>query len=149
MQRGYFFRGTTKHRLVSMEEEQEMVARLQRDAANDVILENYSYLVGCINAILILPYLVESGLVNQDFRQRLEGERTDTDKMMALLRELTRSPMEGWFKEFIGALSKISQYNTVVGNLLKGALCRPAMQIPVVQCFRKGMREGGHFFLFY
>lgn len=107
-----------------MEEEQETVARLQRDAADDVILQNYSYLVGCVNAILIFPYLVESRMVNQDFRQHLEGERTDKDKMMVLLRELTRSPMDDWFKEFIGALSKISQYKPVVRNLLKGVLCK-------------------------
>ena len=105
-----------------MEEEQELIVRLQRDAANEVICQNYAYLVGCVNAVLILPYLVSSKLVDQDFCQRLEGERTDKDKMMALLRELTRNPMECWFKEFIGALSKISQYRIVVDHLLKGAL---------------------------
>ena len=87
----------------------------------NVILQNYSYLVGCVNAVLIFPYLVQSGLVNQDFRQYLEAERTDKDRMMTLLRELTKSPMDSWFKDFIGALSKISQYNPVVDNLLKGA----------------------------
>ena len=40
--------------------------------------------------------------------------------MMAVLRELLRSPMEGWFKYFIGALSKFPQYQIVVDTLLTG-----------------------------
>lgn len=105
-----------------MEEECEMVSRLQRGVANDVIIKNYHYIVGCVNAILIFPYLVSSRMVQHDFRQYLDGERTDKDKMMALLRELTRSPQETWFKEFIGALSRFPQYETVVDHLLKGAI---------------------------
>ena len=103
-----------------MEEEQERVSHLQRGVANDVIIQNYDYIVGCVNAILIFPYLVSSRVVAQDFRQYLDGERTDKDKMMALLRELNRSPQETCFKEFIGALSKIPQYKTIVDHLLKG-----------------------------
>ena len=105
-----------------MEEEQERVSHLQRGVANDVIIQNYDYIVGCVKAILIFPYLVSSRVVLQDFHQYLDGERTDKDKMMALLRELTRSPEETWFKEFIGALSKIPQYKPIVDHLLKGVM---------------------------
>ena len=38
---------------------------------------------------------------------------------MALLLELTRNPEETWFKEFIGALSKIPHYSTMVNHILK------------------------------
>ena len=68
--------------------------RLQRAVSNDIIINNYHYIVGCVNTILIFPYLVSSRVVQQDFRQYLDGERTDKDKMMALLRELTRCPLE-------------------------------------------------------
>ena len=87
------------------DEEQERIARLQRGVANDVIILNYDYIVGRVNTILIFPYLVSSRVVQQEFRQYLDGERTDKGKMMALLLELTRSPEETWFKKFIGALS--------------------------------------------
>ena len=102
-----------------MEEERDVVSRLQRGAANDVIVLNYNYIVGCVNTILIFPYLVSSRVVQQEFRQYLDGERMDKGKMMALLLELTGSPEETWFKEFIGALSKIPHYKTMVDHLLK------------------------------
>ena len=105
----------------AMEEEQRRVSRLQRSIASDVVIQNYDFLVGCVDAIRIFPYLVRSKVVQQDYRQHLEGERTDKDKMMALLRELTRSPMENWFNEFIGALSQIPQYQAVVGILVEGS----------------------------
>ena len=105
-----------------MEEESRRVSRLQMKAAYDVVIQRYDYLVGHVNAMRIFPYLVSSKLVEPDFGQYLEGERTDKDKMMAVLRELITSPMEGWFKYFIGALSKFPQYNTVVDNLLTGKL---------------------------
>ena len=105
-----------------MEEEPKWVLTLQGSVANDVIIKNYHYIVGCVNAILIFPYLVSSRVVQQDFRQYLDGEQTDKDKMMALLRELTRCPLETWFQEFIGALSKILQYKTVVEHLLTGVI---------------------------
>ena len=101
------------------DEEQERIARLQRGVANDVIILNYDYIVGRVNTILIFSYLVSSRVVQQEFRQYLDGERTDKGKMMALLLELTRSPEETWFKKFIGALSKIPHYKTVVDHLLK------------------------------
>ena len=89
-------------------------------SAYDVVISRYDYLVGHVNAILIFPYLVSSKLINPDFRQYLEGERTDKDKMMAVLRELLRSPMESWFEDFINALSKFPQYQSVVDILLAG-----------------------------
>ena len=128
-----------------MEEDQEIVTRLQRDTANDVIIQNYDYLVGCVNAVAIFPYLVSSGLVDQDFRQRLDGERTEKDKMMALLRELTRSPLECWFKEFIGALSKISQYKIVSENLQKGELLYLASYVCVASLYSYLLLHGNVF----
>ena len=115
-----------------MEEEHEWVLSLQRSVSNDVIIKNYHYIVGCVNAILIFPYMVSSRVVQQDFRQYLDGERTDKDKMVALLRELTRCPLETWFQEFIGALSKILQYETVVEHLLKGAILQCKRNIYVL-----------------
>ena len=100
------------------DEEQEGIARLQRGVANDVIILNYDYIVGRVITILIFPYLVSSRVVQQEFRQYLDGERTDKGKMMALLLELARNPEKTWFKEFIGALSKIPHYKTVVDHLL-------------------------------
>ena len=120
--RRYFPRGNPQSHALTMEGEREMASRLLRAVSDDVIIKNYHYIVGCVNAILIFPYLVSSRVVQQDFRQYLDGERTDQDKMMALLRELTRCPLETWFQEFIGALSKILQYETVVEHLLKGAI---------------------------
>ena len=107
-------------RLLVMEEDQQRVARLQRKVANDVVIEKYDFLVGCIDAVRLFPYLVSSKVVQQDFRQYLDGERTDKDKMMALLRELTRSPMDGWFNEFVGALSKVPQYQALAAILVEG-----------------------------
>ena len=120
--RRYFPRGNPQSHALTMEGEREMASRLLRAVSDDVIIKNYHYIVGCVNAILIFPYLVSSRVVQQDFRQYLDGERTDQDKMMVLLRELTRCPLETWFQEFIGALSKILQYETVVEHLLKGAI---------------------------
>ena len=65
-----------------MDEEQERISRLQQGAANDVIILNYDYIVGCVNAILIFPYLISSRVVQQEFRQYLDGERTDKGKMI-------------------------------------------------------------------
>ena len=67
-----------------------------------------------------LPGLQSSGATGVS--PVLDGERTDKGKMMALLLELTRSPEETWFKEFIGALSKIPHYKTVVDHLLKSKM---------------------------
>ena len=33
---------------------------MQQRVANDVIIQNYDYIMGCVNAILIFPYLVSS-----------------------------------------------------------------------------------------
>ena len=103
-----------------MADEAKLVSRLQKKTAHDVVIRRYDYLVRHIDAIRILPYLVSSELVEPDFSQYLERERTDKDKMMALLRELLRSPMEGWFRDFIGALSKFPQYQVVWDTLLTG-----------------------------
>lgn len=103
-----------------MEEELRRVSRLQMKAAYDVVIQRYDYLVGHVNPMHIFPHLVSSKLVEQDFRQYLDGERTDKGKMRAVLRELITSPMEGWFKDFIGALSKFPQYKVVVDTLLTG-----------------------------
>ena len=92
---------------------------LPNNTACDVVKRQYDYLVGHVSAMRIFPYLVSSGLVDQDFRQYLEGERTDRDKMMALLQELTRSPTETWFDRFTNALSKVSQYEVIAGELLE------------------------------
>ena len=103
-----------------MEEVLKLDSRLQKKAAHDVVIQRYDYLVKHVKSILILPHLVSSKLVEPDFKEYLDGERTEKDKMMALLRELLRSPMEDWFDHFIGALSKYSRYKTVVDVLLMG-----------------------------
>lgn len=104
-----------------MEEDRRRVSCLQRTVAAEVVIERYDLLVGCINAIRIFPYLVASRVLQQKYRQYLDCERTDDDKMMALLREVTRSPMENWFNEFIGALSQIPQYHDVAEMLTEGS----------------------------
>ena len=103
-----------------MDKERERLSRLQKGAANEVILNNYDYLVDCVNPIYIFPYLVPTRLVDQDFRQYLDHERTDKDKMMALLRRLTRSPEGAWFDGFTNALSKVPQYQIVAERLMEG-----------------------------
>ena len=105
-----------------MDKERERLSRLglQKGAANEVILNNYDYLVEHVNPIHIFPYLVPSRLVDQDFRQYLDHERTDKDKMMALLRRLTRSPEGAWFDGFTNALSRIPQYEIVAERLMEG-----------------------------
>ena len=103
-----------------MEEEQQRVARLQRKVADDVVIEKYDFLVKHIDAVRLLPYLVSSKVVQHDFGEYLDGERTVKNKMMALLRELMRSPMDDWFKEFVGALSKVPQYQAVAAELVEG-----------------------------
>ena len=45
---------------------------------------------------------------------------TDKDKMMALLRVLTKSTEDTWFDRFTNALSKVPQYENVADNLLEG-----------------------------
>ncbi|MDA8003152.1 MAG: hypothetical protein MPL62_17855 [Alphaproteobacteria bacterium] len=104
-----------------MEEDQQRVSRLQRKVAHDVVIEKYDFLVGCLDAVRLFPYLVSRKVVQKEFLQYLDGERTDKDKMMALLRELTRSPMDGWFNEFVGALSKVPQYQAVAAMLTEGS----------------------------
>ena len=103
-----------------MEEESKLVSRLQKKTACDVVIQRYDYLVRHVNATRILPHLVASKLVEPDFSEYLGHERTEKAKMMAVLRELLRSPMEGWFKDFIGALSKFPQHQIVVDTLLTG-----------------------------
>ena len=103
-----------------MEEEEKRVSRLQKKTAYDVVIRNYEYLVRHVDAIRTFPHLVSSELVEPDFSQYLELERTDKDKIMALLREFLRSPMEGWFRDFIGALSKFPQYQVICDTLLTG-----------------------------
>ena len=109
-----------------MEEESRLLSRLQNRTAVDVITQRYDYLVRHVNAIRILPHLVSSRLVEPYFSEYLDHERTDKGKMMALLQELLRSPMEGWFKEFVSALSRFPQYQTVVDTLLAGKQYRDA-----------------------
>ena len=104
-----------------MEEESKLVSRLQKEVARCVVIKQHSHLVGHVNAIRIFPHLVSSQVFEPDFRQELDYERTDKDKMMLLLRELIRNPMEGWFKEFVGALSKFPHYQSVVDSLLEGS----------------------------
>ena len=103
-----------------MEGDPKLVSRLQNKTACDVVIQRYDYLVRHVNATRILPHLVASKLVEPDFSEYLGHERTEKAKMMAVLRELLRSPMEGWFKDFIGALSKFPQYQIVVDTLLAG-----------------------------
>ena len=103
-----------------MEEELKLVSRLQKKAAHDVVIQRYDDLVKHVKTTHILPHLVASKLVEPDFYQYLDGERTERNKMMVLLRELLRSPMESWFRDFIGALSKYPPYQTVVDALLTG-----------------------------
>ena len=104
----------------AMEEELKLVSRLQKKAAHDVVIQRYDYLVKHVKTIHILPHLVSSKLVEPDFQEYLDGERTERNKMMVLLRELLSSPMEDWFKHFINALSTYSPYQTVVDVLLTG-----------------------------
>ena len=108
----------------AMEEELKLVSRLQKKAAHDVVIQRYDYLVKHVKAIHMLPHLVSSKVVEPEFQEYLDGERTEKDKMMVVLRELLRSPMERWFRDFIGALSKCSLYRTVVDILLAGESTR-------------------------
>ena len=101
-------------------EELKLVSHLHKKAAHDVVIQRYDYLVKHVKTIHILPHLVSSKLFEPDFHQYLDGERTERDKMMALLRELLSSPMEDWFKYFIHALSEFPPYKTVVDVLLTG-----------------------------
>ena len=104
-----------------MEEGSKRVSlRIQKDTAYNVIIDNYNYLVGHVNAVRIFPQLVSSRLVEPDFRQRLDCKQTDRDKMMALLHELIRCTEETWFDGFANALSKVPQYENVADKLLKG-----------------------------
>jgi len=104
-----------------MEEKSKLVSsRIQKETAYKVIIKNYAYLVGHIDAICIFPQLVASKLVEHDFRQRLEHKETDTEKMMALLQALTRCTEETWFDGFTNALSRVPQYEVVAGTLLEG-----------------------------
>ena len=107
-------------RQATMDEYQKRLSCLQKRVAYDVIINNYDFLVGCVDAVRIFPCLVSSRLVEPDFRQFLDGERTDKDKMMALLTELTRRPEGTWFDRFTNALSKFPQYHTVADVLLTG-----------------------------
>ena len=101
--------------------EQQRLARLQRSVACEVIIEQYAYLLEHVDAIRIFPYLVSNRLVEQGFREYLESERTNKDRMARLLRELTRNPEESWFDRFTNALSKVPQYEPVVDILLGGS----------------------------
>lgn len=103
-----------------MDVEQQGLARIQKIVAYEVVIKQYAYLVGHVNAIRIFPYLVSNRLVEQEFRQYLDSERTDKDRMVTLLRELTRSPEETWFDRFTNALSKVPQYEPIVDLLLRG-----------------------------
>ena len=101
-----------------MDKDREELSLLQNRTACDVVVQKYDYLVEHVNAVRIFPHLVSSGLVDQDFLQYLNGERTDKDKMMALLREVTKCPKESWFDRFTNALSKVPQYEVIASGLL-------------------------------
>ena len=104
-----------------MEEKSKLVSsRIQKETAYKVIIKNYAYLVEHVDAIRIFPQLVASKLVEQDFLQRLEHKETKKEKMMALLQALTRCTEETWFDSFTNALSRVPQYEKVVGTLLEG-----------------------------
>ena len=94
--------------------------RVQKEAAYDVIIKNYSYLVGHVKAIRIFPQLVSNRLVEPDFRQCLECKQTDKDKMMELLDQVTKCTEETWFDGFTNALSKVPLYETIADTLLEG-----------------------------
>ena len=96
-------------------------ARIQKETAHDVIIENYDDLVGQVDAIRIFPQLVSSRLVEPDFLERLERKETSKVKTMALLHELTRCTEETWFDGFTNALSKVPQYVKIADKLMKGA----------------------------
>ena len=102
----------------AMDKDREELSLLQNRTACDVVVQKYDYLVEHVNAVRIFPHLVSSGLVDQDFLQYLNGERTDKDKMMALLREVTKCPKESWFDRFTNALSKVPQYEVIASGLL-------------------------------
>ena len=108
-----------------MEEGSKLVSlRIQKEIAYAVIIKNYNYLVGHVDAVRIFPQLVSSSLVEPDFRQRLDRKETDKDRMMALLHELVRCTEETWFDGFANALSKVPQYEKVADKLLEGdCLC--------------------------
>ena len=95
-------------------------SRIEKETAYKVIIKNYAYLVEHVDALRVFPQLVESRLVEQDFRQRLERKETDKEKMMALIQALTRCTEETWFDGFTNALSKVPHYENVAGTLLKG-----------------------------
>ena len=99
-----------------------LFSHLQKRTAYDVIITmaNYDQLVGHVDAIRIFPRLITSRSVDQDFCQRLDHKVTDKEKMMALLRELTKSTEDTWFDEFMNALSKVPQYEKVADNLREG-----------------------------
>lgn len=100
--------------------ESQVSFRVQKEAAYDVIIKNYSYLVGHVNPTRVLPELITRRLVEPDFRQCLECKQTDKDKMMELLDQLIKCTEETWFDGFANALSKVPPYETVAGTLLKG-----------------------------
>ena len=102
-----------------MEDRAKLVS-FQKEIAYDVIIKNYSFLVGHLNAIRIFPQLVSSRVVEPDFCQRLDCRQTDRDKMIALLHELVRCTEETWFDRFTNALSKVPQYEKVADKLLEG-----------------------------
>ena len=104
-----------------MEEKSKLVlACIQKETAYKIVIKDYAYLVGHIDAIRIFPHLVTSRLVEQDFRLLLDYKQTDKAKMMVLLLELTRSTEETWFDGFTNALSKVPQYEKVTNSLMKG-----------------------------
>ena len=107
-------------RAMAMAEELKLVSRLQKMAAHGAVIEQYGNLVEHVKTTYILPHLVSTKLVESDFHQYLDGEPTERHKMMVLLPELLSSPMESWFRDFIGALSKYPPYQTVVDVLLTG-----------------------------
>ena len=100
--------------------EQQRLDHLERSVACEVVIEQYAYLLKHVDAIRIFPYLLSNKLVELEFGEYLESERTNKDRMARLLRELTRSPEGTWFDRFTNALSKVPLYKPVVDVLLGG-----------------------------
>ena len=94
---------------------------MDNSAAEEAVKSRYTYLVNHLNAMGVLPKLVEKGLVDPDFHQNLQG-KIQREQVQVLLTEILSSPFRDWFDKFVQALEEGSPaHRTIAEELRKGS----------------------------
>ena len=91
---------------------------MDNTAAKEAVQCRYAYLVNHLNAMGVLPELVQKGLVEPNFHENLQG-KIWREQVQVLLTAILRSPVPDWFDKFIQALEDGSPAHGVIAEELR------------------------------